>query len=349
MSLASYAMWLVIALICWRVGLLDVTASGLAVAAAGILVTQSAFYALIASGLNLRFRDPSLTLPQILVGLAWALFLIAVSREIRGVMLIVYMITLLFGIFALDKRQFLIAGATAYAGYALLVVIEQSRGLDYFSDGYYVVSLIVLGGVLLWTTLFGSYVSNLRYKLQARNEELEQVLVRMRELADHDDLTGLFNRRVIMELLRQMKARADRTGETFSVCIIDLDNFKAVNDEYGHLTGDRILAAFSRDMSRELREMDFLAPGNPSLGRYGGEEFILLLPGTDEAGARRCAERLRGRQAARAGGRNGPGCTLSAGVAEYRAGEDIESVLRRADRALYAAKQTGRNRVCTAE
>lgn len=351
MAFASYTMWYLIALACWKAGLLDVSGTIIALAGIGVYASQFILYALIRSGYNLRFHDPSLTVPQILIGLSWALFLIAVSREIRGIMLTVYMITLLFGIFALDKRRFLVTGLMAYAGYTVVVLVERLRGETFFSDGYYIVSVIVLGGVLLWTTMFGSYVSNLRYRLQARNEELEKVLLQMRELADRDDLTGLFNRRVIMEALHQMKARADRTGETFSVCIIDLDKFKDVNDAFGHLTGDRVLVEFSRTMASELRGMDFVARSDPSFGRYGGEEFILLLPGTDADGARRCGERLRTRQEARKHeqGAKTPGCTLSAGVAEYVSGEDIESLLRRADRALYAAKHEGRNRVHLAD
>lgn len=351
MSLASYAMWYVIAAACWKAGLVHVTGLMLLLTGAGILFTQLIFYALIRSNGNLRFHDPSLTVPQMLVALAWALLLIAVSREIRGIMLTVYMVTLLFGIFALDKRQFLYTGLAAYVGYTTLVVVERVRGMEYFSDGYYIVSVVVLGGVLLWTTMFGSYVSNLRYKLQARNDELENVLVQMRDLADRDDLTGLFNRRVIMDALRKLKARADRTHEAFSICIIDLDNFKTVNDEYGHLTGDRVLAEFSGAMSRELRAMDFFARSDPAFGRYGGEEFILLLPGTGIEGARGCAERMRRSQEERtqASAGQSPSCTLSAGIAQYVYGEDIESLLRRADKALYAAKHDGRNRVRVAD
>lgn len=347
MSVVSYFMWYLIAVACWQAGLMEVTGRDVALIGTAMLATQGIFYALIRSGLNLRLGDPSLTVPQILVGLAWALLLVALSREIRGVMLTVYMITLLFGIFALDKRRFLVTGLVAYVGYVVLVLVEHAQDLGFFTNGYYVVSVIVLGGVLLWTTMFGSYVSNLRYKLQARNEELEAVLVRMRELADRDDLTGLSNRRVIMEMLRRLTARAERTREPFSVCIIDLDKFKDVNDAHGHLTGDRVLAEFSRAMAEELRDMDLLARSDPAFGRYGGEEFILLLPGTDLDGARRCAERLRIRQEGRMRDASPalPGCTLSAGVAEYVAGENIESLLRRADQALYAAKHAGRNQV----
>ena len=351
MSFASYTMWYLIALAGWEAGLLEISTRNAVLAGVAMYTSQFAFYFVIRKGLNLRFRDPSLTVIQILVGLTWALFLIAVSREIRGLMLTVYMITLLFGIFALDRRQFLWTGLFAYCGYTALVLYERLSKLNVFTDGYYIITLIMLGGMLLWTTMFGTYVSNLRHKLQARNDELERVLLQMRDLADHDDLTGLLNRRVITDALQKLKARADRTGETFSVCLLDLDKFKNVNDEYGHLTGDRVLVEFASAMSKELRGMDLVARNDPAFGRYGGEEFILLLPNTDVHGAHRCAERLRERQEVRPAGEQSatPACTLSAGVAQYRPGEDIESLLRRADRALYAAKHGGRNRVALAE
>lgn len=351
MSLLSYSMWYAIAVVSWFAGLLGVSLQAVLLAGLGMYGSQLVFYILFRDGWNRRFSEPSLTVPQIVVGLFWALVLIAFAREIRGVMLIVYMITLLFGIFAFDKRQFLIAGTLAYLGYVALVVFEQVSGLGYFSDGYYLVSLVVLAGVLLWTSIFGSYVSNLRYRLQARNEELESVLVRLRELAARDDLTGLYNRRIIMDALHRLKARSERTDEVFSICIIDLDHFKQINDRYGHIAGDRVLAEFSEAMQQELRGMDMIARTEPSFGRYGGEEFILVLPRTDLAGAMQCAERLRNRQEERAreAGDNAPACTLSAGVAMHLPGEDVESLLRRADHALYAAKHDGRNRVCAAD
>lgn len=346
MSLASYTMWYLIALACWRAGLMNISATSITWAGIAMYVSQFGFYFIIRSGLNLRFRDPSLTLIQILVGLTWTLFLIAVSREIRGLMLTVYMITLLFGIFALDKRQFLFAGLFAYAGYVALILYERVTQLNFFTSGYYLISVIMLGGLLLWTSMFGSYVSNLRHKLRVRNDKLESVLQQMQDLADHDDLTGLLNRRVITGDLQKLKARADRTGEIFSICIIDLDKFKDVNDQYGHLAGDRVLVEFAKMVIAELRGMDVVARNHPEFGRYGGEEFILLLPRTDAAGAHRCMERLRERQESLRDEVSGvPPCTLSGGIAEYIPGENMEALLRRADRALYSAKHAGRNRV----
>src|SRR5690606_39457410 len=131
-----------------------------------------------------------------------------------------------------------------------------------------------------------------------------------------------------------------RTGAPFAIALIDIDRFKSINDSHGHLVGDQLLRAFARRVSERLREVDLL-------GRYGGEEFILLLVGTRLAGAVRLAERLREDVAAANWDEVLPGLrlTMSAGVAEYRPGESLEALLERADNALYAAKRGGRNRV----
>lgn len=342
-------MWYAITWLCMEFGLIAISARALALLGIVLLLSQFAIYFLTRTDINLRFRDPAMTVAQIMVALAWAFVLIAIAREIRGVMLSIFMIVLLFGIFALNKRQFLLVALTAFVGYLALVLYEQLYLPELFSDGYYIVSVTILGGVLLWTTLFGSYVSNLRHRLSARNQELEDALERIRILAEHDDLTGLKNRRYIMASLRREIARHKRSGSTFSVILIDLDHFKEVNDRFGHSAGDRLLCEFGEVMTQELREMDVVAKTGDDagvFGRYGGEEFLVLLPDTGIDGALRAAERLREVQQQRLEEDDSlPNVTLSAGVAEYVSGEGSESLLRRADQALYDAKIAGRNLV----
>jgi PleD family two-component response regulator len=157
------------------------------------------------------------------------------------------------------------------------------------------------------------------------------------------------------------KARADRSGEVLCVCLLDIDHFKSMNDRYGHLAGDRILAAFARRVRGALRTMDtvnsanlpvasgeeprdLVPPGRSAFGRVGGEEFIVLLPETSLRGALRCAERVRIAVVRRPfDGLHQ--VTVSIGIAEYRPGETVSSLIGRADEALYGAKHAGRNRV----
>jgi diguanylate cyclase len=148
-----------------------------------------------------------------------------------------------------------------------------------------------------------------------------------------DPLTGVSNRRALDETLANQFALKTRYGTKFSVVLFDIDHFKRVNDECGHVQGDRILQSTARAIDDAIRETDVLA-------RYGGEEFLVILPETDLAGAMVFAERVR------AGIAQQLSITVSGGVAMARDGDEPETLVARADAALYEAKSTGRNRVC---
>ncbi len=179
-------------------------------------------------------------------------------------------------------------------------------------------------------------------KLQLE-QELRAANVRLERLASVDELTGLLNRRALEEALRRDLARADRDGKALSILLLDIDHFKNVNDTWGHQSGDAVLSMVGDILLRSLRSSDVA-------GRYGGEEFMCLLPATDTAGARVVAERLRmamlERTVPASGGFIqvsvsigiatvlGPGCRTA-----------HESIVRQADECLYRAKAEGRNRV----
>jgi len=172
-----------------------------------------------------------------------------------------------------------------------------------------------------------------------------QLHAKVQELATIDPLTGLYNRRAFFEMGHREVERAQRFGRPLTAIMFDLDHFKRVNDTYGHAIGDQVLAGLAKLCQKELREIDLL-------GRYGGEEFAVLLPETDVAGAWQVAERLRRRiaQAAIDTDRGPMQITLSLGIAALEEDVlDLETLLERADRALYAAKQGGRNRTCVWE
>ncbi len=185
-------------------------------------------------------------------------------------------------------------------------------------------------------------IERLEADLHETREETERLRARIeeeQERASHDGLTGVANRAAFDERLAAEHARVARYGGTFTVLFWDLDHFKAINDTWGHEAGDRVLCTVARLLERELRASDLLA-------RYGGEEFVILMPETDLEGALQVAEKLR---AAVAGAnfhyRDQPvPVTASCGAAELRRGESVAELLRRADAALYAAKQAGRNR-----
>lgn len=152
-----------------------------------------------------------------------------------------------------------------------------------------------------------------------------------------DRLTALMNRRGLEAVLMREHARSRRHAEPLSVILIDVDRFKQVNDVYGHATGDEVLRQVAAACAQAIRKCDIV-------GRWGGEEFLAVLPGASIEGGRVCAERLRA--AVEALQLPCGVVTISSGVAEIGVGEDIEAAIRVADERLYAAKTGGRNRVC---
>jgi len=167
----------------------------------------------------------------------------------------------------------------------------------------------------------------------------------MDEAANTDPLTQIFNKRCLLEALEAHVAHARTTASPYAVVFCDLDHFKAVNDTHGHDAGDAVLQEFCQLVkSRFVRRNDVFA-------RYGGEEFVVLLPGTNAEGAARVAERIRGAVSSHlfTYGPRALTVTVSIGVAEL--GDDIEAadLIRRADRAMYASKDRGRNRITLAD
>jgi len=173
------------------------------------------------------------------------------------------------------------------------------------------------------------------------SRELTDELTRVRLLSLTDELTSLPNRRAFMRRLEDEVARVQRYGFPLSFVLMDLDHFKAVNDEYGHAAGDEVLRVYSKNILSIFRHHDMVA-------RYGGEEFAVLLPNTDSDGAVRALNKVRRRANETRWQTNGTMAnvpTFSAGVSLYKPGESASAFIERADKALYRAKRLGRNRI----
>lgn len=181
------------------------------------------------------------------------------------------------------------------------------------------------------------HVKQLNVQLEWQAIALAEANARLNALAVTDGLTGLYNRRALHGLLSQEFARAQRYKSLLSIVVLDIDSFKSYNDTYGHLQGDQVLSGIGDILSASVRDTD-------SAARFGGDEFVLLLPETDAAGANAFAERCRAGIQTYAWQQGGN--TASFGVATYSSLYHTESALMEdADRALYHAKRSGRNRV----
>lgn len=176
-------------------------------------------------------------------------------------------------------------------------------------------------------------------KLKDITDRLRQALDEVEKLAGTDPLTGVFNRRRLFQIAEQELLRSQRYGSPFSVMMLDVDHFKQVNDTYGHLAGDTVLREVAETVRQELRVTDFL-------GRYGGEEFAVILTETDCQQAAEVGDRIRSQLEALTvlTGGHVVQLTVSIGIGGYQLpSDDIDTIIKRADIALYHAKANGRN------
>jgi two-component system, cell cycle response regulator len=200
----------------------------------------------------------------------------------------------------------------------------------------FIMSLVALGLSALLAQQ-RALQEQLEMRVAERTAELQRANEAHAELATHDELTGLYNRRGLFELAQREFARARRTGRGLALVMADLDHFKEVNDRYGHLAGDEVLKRCAAAHAKLARASDLC-------GRFGGEEFLLLAPETDLEGAIALAERVR--QSLREMDEGGIAVTASFGVTVMRDSDrSLDDVLKRADDALYRAKAGGRDRV----
>ena len=298
------------------------------------------FFVAIRSGWSERFADPSLTVAQMVFAVAICASAYVIAGPMRGAIFPVVMVTLMFGMFALAPRQMLAICAFAVLVFGALMAWMSHAQPAAFAPAVEWGHFLMLATMMPTVSLLAGRLSQLRQRLQRQKRELAEAVERIQFLATRDDLTGLINRRQMNELIEKELHRHTRNGSLFCVAMIDLDHFKRINDSHGHGAGDDVLRAFAQEGARLVRATD-------SFGRWGGEEFMLLMPDSALPAAREGVERIR-RAAEEMAVRAGDAVlklTLSAGVVEIVRGESIAHLTERADAALYRAKSYGRNTV----
>lgn len=242
----------------------------------------------------------------------------------------------LSGMFALPRRTMLAVGVLIFTAYLMLLYALLSWAPERVNWQVEVIIVFAYFAVLMIVAYLGSVIAGMRSTLKKQNQKLEI-------LASRDPLTQLPNRRALMEQLAKESARLERrTPEQVDLCIgmLDIDHFKQINDGYGHDAGDAVLVQVSEALTGMMRQGDFV-------GRFGGEEFIIILPESTLSAATQVAERVKSAIAELHFPvlPDGSGITVSQGLAMHRQGDNIELTLKRADEALYRAKTGGRNRV----
>lgn len=346
MSCRSYVFTFSLVSFCWFQGMI----SGPIVFhyALAVILLNVVFFALIRTDYNLRYSDPSMTFAQIVVSIVPPMYVMYFldSGQARSVFLYLGIVPALYGILALNTRQFMKVAIWYVIVFVIMIgmlALNRSHVLDASLELIQLVALILVMTQMAW---IGGYINKLRFKLRKRNHELQSTteklgvaLEQIGELARRDELTGLYNRRHLFEVLDQECNRVSRKHEPFSVCIADIDFFKQVNDTHGHQVGDKVLRKVAKELNDSLRNID-------CIGRYGGEEFLVILPQTALAGAIIKAERIRQQVENLTFTSEGEifKVTLSIGLAEHKLGERTDDTILRADKALYRAKDSGRNK-----
>jgi diguanylate cyclase (GGDEF)-like protein len=235
---------------------------------------------------------------------------------------------LLLLVFIIPNRT--VYTVTAALGISLCFHLFSSINGMAINDREFIAAVVHSGLIIVLFSMYSLLVN--RYK---RINYLENKV--LRRLSSRDALTGIYNRQRFEEELRRAIKHAQRYGTQLSLVLFDIDNFKAVNDGYGHLVGDKVLVEFVSIVGTEIRETDFFA-------RWGGEEFALILPGADKRDATLLANRLRDRICSTYINPVGQ-ITCSFGIDSYRQGDDCETLFKRVDRLMYIAKQAGKDQV----
>jgi diguanylate cyclase len=342
MIAASYVVDGLVLLVFAEAGAVPLTIAP-AYVATGLL--SVAFYLVLSeTGFTEHFKDHYFLVPQLFISVAIMLAFAYVASAVGLLFLCTLYLVVNFGSLRSSPAQSALIWTMITAGVAFLFLLtDKPIGLPLGSQLERVASMLVFVLGIGRCLFVGIFSSTMRQSLYQSGLKLKEAYRRIEELAELDELTGSFNRRSIMRMLEEEIARSGRLKVPCSVALIDLDFFKRINDLYGHPTGDEVLRTFAITVFANIRTID-------RFGRYGGEEFLLILPDTDEASAALLLNRLRAIiaeldwSAFSAGMR----VTISAGVAALRTNESSDTLLARADGALYASKARGRNRVTSA-
>ncbi len=304
----------------------------------GVAVTSIALF-LSEINFNDRFKDHYLTVPQSVLGTTIQLVAIYLAPEVGFYFVCINFIILGFASLRTTARQTALVWTYSTAGLSVLFLMtDKPIAMPMSTWMEHALALVCFVTALGRCASTGLYGSSMREALYKNSSELKRAYARIEELADLDELTGVHNRRCIMKILNEEIARAQRGQRSCSIAMIDLDSFKKINDRFGHPIGDEVLRSFAIAMFANIRAID-------RIGRYGGEEFLLILPDTAMDEATRTVGRLRVMISTLDWLAISPNLivTMSAGLAAVRPDDSADTLLARADSALYRAKDAGRN------
>jgi len=301
------------------------------------------FFALVRFSPRLGLRPSTLAALQALFGISCNMWIYAIAGPLRGATLMGLMVVVVFCTFAMRPRQNLLLTFTGLVGMGGTMFWQHAHDPVRYPATVEGVTFLLMALATVAVAFLTGVMSTMRMRLKAQREELAAALETIRVLATVDELTSLANRRHMHAVLAAEERRDNTLGRPTCIALLDIDFFKQINDRHGHAAGDEVLRQFAAAARAELRTRDVLA-------RWGGEEFLLMLPDTAPSDALAVLARLRARVARlklpdvafeRA-------LSFSGGLTTRAGHEPLATTVNRADKALYQAKSGGRDRVVEA-
>ncbi|MGY4831212.1 GGDEF domain-containing protein [Sphaerotilaceae bacterium SBD11-9] len=298
------------------------------------------FFMVIRSGRNLRYAEPSLTVPQMVFAILCGAAAYALAGRGRGGAFPILMVIFMFSMYSLSPATVLRTSFFAVAVFGITMAVMAWREPAVYQPavewGHFIMIAIMVPAI----AVLAGQLSRLRDRLRRQKKDIAVALARIQELATRDELTGLINRRHMLELMEQERQRGVRSGQSFCIAVLDIDEFRQINDQYGHAFADQLLRRFSNEALNVIRISDLLS-------RWDGKEFLLMLSNTRASLGRVSLERLRDRfRQLPIDAQGGPlYLSFCAGVTEHRAGETVAETVQRAEHALLNAKAGGQSRV----
>ena len=307
------------------------------------VLVMASFYGAIRLGTTRQRADPALTAPQMLFAVTSSAAAYALGGPARGGVFPVLMLVMVFGVFVLKPRRMMAVAVYTVVLFAAVMALMVNRRPDQYLLAVEVGHFVMLATVLAAGAVLSVRIAKLRRQSRQHRAELAQALLRLREGSTREELTGLVNKRHMLTLMEQEHQRCIRSGQTFCLAVLDIDNFKPINEAHGYAVGDAVLRAVADEARRQVRAADVLS-------RWAEDDFVLMLSDSRAALARGGLERLHDRVSALRilHGQQALSVTLSAGLAEHHAGESVAQTLARAERALAEARTQGRGRVVVA-
>jgi diguanylate cyclase (GGDEF)-like protein len=305
-----------------------------------VLATSAAFYVALRSGWNLRFkRDPALAFGQLTVGILYFYALYALAGLASGAVIIITASHIAYSMFGMTVQQVRRLVIFLLTVLGLFIALCTWMAPERFPWRIQLVNYLYACLVVPLIARLATQVAGLHERLRAQRSELKAALARVQELAIWDDLTQVHNRRHLMEQMQAEWRKRARKPVPLCIALLDIDLFKNVNDRHGHAAGDEVLRRFASSAKAIVRNTDLL-------GRWGGEEFMVMFQDTPAAQAEVALQRLRDRLATLALSDIAADLkiTFSAGLVELKDDEPLEVAIERADQAMYRAKTGGRNR-----